>query len=250
MSARTAGHRRAPDGAVGASVADMVLVTEHRHGGLDLRLRPVLARPGPLQGPAGIMILLPQSDGLPGPSLGNTPFLQGGLFLIGSAPARSSDNAGVDRPAGHGRIPLALQPGIKLGEQVLNRIGAREVFAQQPDRHGVGDRVLQAEPQKAHERQPVPDLELRGVIRQRVERLKDEGLEHHNGIVGGAAASGAVGALQRRRQPQPLEIDRLGQPRQRVAILRKPPIPLIRIKRIGDSAMPKPAWSENGRRCS
>ena len=99
MSARTAGHRRAPDGAVGASVADMVLVTEHRNGGLDLRLRPVLpvlARPGPLQGPAGIMILLPQSDGLPGPSLGNAPFLQGGLFLIGSAPARSSDTVRPD----------------------------------------------------------------------------------------------------------------------------------------------------------
>ena len=96
--------------------------------------------------------------GLPGPSLGNAPFLQGGLFLIGSAPARSGDDAGgVDRPAGHGRIPFALQPGIEPGERVLNRIGARELFAQQPDRPGVGDRVLQAEPQKAHERQPVPD---------------------------------------------------------------------------------------------
>ena len=127
--------------------------------------------PGPCGSGARLRPVLP---GLarPGPSLGNAPFLQGGLFLIGSALAWSSNNAGVD-PSG--RIPLAFQPGIELGERVLNRIGARELFAQQPDRPAVGDRVLQAEPQKAHERQPVPDLELRGVIRQRVERLKGPG---------------------------------------------------------------------------
>ena len=68
---------------------------------------------------------------------------------------------------------------------------------------------------------------LNGAIRESA-KAPDE-------AVGAAAASGAIGALQHRRQPQPkhLEIDRRGQPHRRVAIFRKPPIPLIRIEKPG-----------------
>ena len=72
--------------------------------------------------------------GFPAHPSGRRPSFGGGLFLIGSAPAGSGDDAGVDRPAGHGRIPLALQQGVEPGEQALNRIVARESFAQQPVR--------------------------------------------------------------------------------------------------------------------
>ena len=97
--------------------------------------------------------------------------------------AQGRDNRGVDDFARHHEITLALQSGVEGGKQVLDRAGPRQLFGEQTYRLGVGHSILEAEAEEAHEREPILDLELRGVVRQRVERLKDQDLERQHWIV-------------------------------------------------------------------
>jgi hypothetical protein len=73
------------------------------------------------------------------------------------------------------------QRRIEAGEQPLNRAGAHQLFAEQPDRLGLRNRVMQCQPGEAHERQPVAQLVLGGVIGQ---RLQHQDAEHQHRIIG------------------------------------------------------------------
>lgn len=57
------------------------------------------------------------------------------------------------------------------------------MLPEQPDRLGVRHPVSEPQPEEAHERQPILDLELGLVVRQAVERLQNHDLEHHHRIV-------------------------------------------------------------------
>ena len=96
------------------------------------------------------------------------------------------------------------------------------MLPEQPHRLGVRHRILEAEPEEAHERQPVPDLELGRVVRQRVERLQDQDLEHQHRVIGRPAALRSIRPLQRARKPRPerLEVDQ--EPRASPADRRSP----------------------------
>ena len=146
--------------------------------------------------------------------------------------SRGRDDRGVDDLARHREVTLALQPTVEGGKQLLDRAGPGQVLPEQPHRLGVGYGILEAEAEEAHERQPVPDLELRGVIRQRVERLKDQDLEHQHRVVGRAATLRSVGPLQRGRQlrPERFEVDQSRELHQRIAVLRQALITLIQIE--------------------
>ena len=76
------------------------------------------------------------------------------------------------------RSTLALQPGVEGGKQIGDHAGPGGVLPEEPHRYGIGHRILEVE--EEHERQTVPYLKLGGVIRQRVERLKDQDIEHEN----------------------------------------------------------------------
>jgi hypothetical protein len=51
-------------------------------------------------------------------------------------------------------------------------------FAEQPDDLGVRHSVLKSPPDEAHEREPVAELVLDLIVRERVERLQHQGPEH------------------------------------------------------------------------
>ena len=109
---------------------------------------------------------------------------------------------------------------VEGSEQLLDGTGTGELLAEQPDRLGIRHRVLEVKPQEAHKREPIPDLELGGVIRQRVEGLEHQDLEHQHGIVGRASSLEPVRPLQRREQgsAKDLEVDQLREPYQGIAV--------------------------------
>jgi hypothetical protein len=71
---------------------------------------------------------------------------------------------------------------IKAGEQNVDRPGPGQELTEQPDRAGVRNPPMQVEAQEAHEAEAVPDLELGLLVRQPVERLQHQDLEHHHRI--------------------------------------------------------------------
>lgn len=71
------------------------------------------------------------------------------------------------------------------------------MLAKQPDRLGIRHLVAEPQPEKAHEGQPVLNLEFGLVVRQPIKRLQNQDLEHHHRIVRRPATLGAIGALQR-----------------------------------------------------
>ena len=58
------------------------------------------------------------------------------------------------------------QIGFKLRKERLHDLGLGEGFAKQPDGLGIGDALIQIEPQEPHEGQAITDLILRLIIRQ------------------------------------------------------------------------------------
>lgn len=219
-----AGDDEAADEPVLAVDRDMRLVPEHRDGDLDLGLRagrlcgPCL---GPLQGPASIAILLCELLRSCRPRLRDPAFLQSRLLGIGVALTRSRDDRCVDDLAGHRKVTFALQPGTERGKQYVDRAGSSQVLPEQPHRLCVGHAILETEDEEAHERQPVSDLELGGIVRGRLERLKDQDLEQQHWIVGRPVPLRSIGPLQGGRQlrPERLEVDQARELHQRVAVL-------------------------------
>lgn len=178
VGART-GHGEAADEPMLAVDRDVSLVAEHRNGDFDLGLGAVRLcgpRLGPLQGPAGIAVLLRELVWFGRPRVRDLALPESRLLRIGVALTRSRDDRGINDLARHREIALAPQPGIEGGKQIVDRAGPGQVLPEQPHRFGVRCRILEAKTEEAHERQPIADLELGGVVRQRVERLKDQDL--------------------------------------------------------------------------
>lgn len=246
-----AAHAEAADEAVPAIDGDVRLVPEHRDGDFDLGLRAgPLCGPclGPFQGPASIAILLCELLRLGCPCFRDPAFLQSRLLGIGVALTRSRDDRGVHDLARHREIPLALQPGVEGGEQIVDGTGPRELFAEQPHGFGIRHRILEHYPEEPHEREPVPDLELCRVVRQRVERLQDQDLEHEDRVVGRAATLRSIGPLQCGGQlrSESLEVDQGREFHQRVAVLRQTLIALIQIEALADPSEPPQPQQQQG----
>src|SRR5215217_1016926 len=156
--------REPPHEAVGSIDADVVLVAKHRDGNLDPPLPRGLGGrlgPGPLQGPAGIPILLGQPLGLVLPAFWDVARFDRLLLRIRVALLGADHNGGVHNLARHGQVPFCLQGRIEGGEQALDRAGPRQLLAEEPDGLGIWNRMLQPEPKKAHEREAVADLTRR-----------------------------------------------------------------------------------------
>ena len=64
---------------------------------------------------------------------------------------------------GEGAIPETLR-FLRFRPSAL--VGLHQVLAKQPDRLGIGARRIRRQPQEPQEREPIPDLELRLIVRQ------------------------------------------------------------------------------------
>src|SRR5215217_7315623 len=106
--------------------------------------------PGPLQGPAGIPILLGQPLGLVLPAFWDVARFDRLLLRIRVALLGADHNGGVHNLARHGQVPFCLQGRIDGGEQALDRARPRQLLAEEPDGFGIWNRMLQPEPKKAH----------------------------------------------------------------------------------------------------
>jgi hypothetical protein len=95
-----------------------------------------------------------------------------------------------------------------------------------------GDRALKPQAQKPHERQPVAQLEFGRVVRQCVERLQDQDLEHQYGVIGRSTALRPVGTIQRlgQRRTKHLEVDQRRKADKRIADLRELAVAVIQIE--------------------
>src|SRR3546814_19805604 len=84
-----------------------------------------------------------------------------------------------------------------------------DLFAEPPDRRLVGRVVAVIETPEPAEAAAVEKLELGLRVRQRVERLQHQHLEHHHRVQRRPAALAAVRSLQRRLQdgPEQVEVD-------------------------------------------
>jgi hypothetical protein len=140
------------------------------------------------------------------------------LLAVGVALLGGRDEAGIDDLAGHRDVPGLAHRLVEAGEQAIDRPGLGQPLAKDPDRLGIGRLVGEAEPEEAHEREPVVDEELGAVVGQVVVRLDHQDLEHEDGIERRPAAFGTVGVVERRLElgPEHLEVDN---PRERLQLI-------------------------------
>ena len=124
--------------------------------------------------------------------------------------------------------------GVERVEQHRDQPRLRELLPVQPDRRGVGHAVLEAQPQEAHERQPVADLILDLIVGEVVERLQNQRLDHDD-LVPGLAPGGALALLVRlaphraHLRAEALPGHHLVQNDQRVVLGIEAPIALIKV---------------------
>ena len=64
---------------------------------------------------------------------------------------------------------MLRQIRIKLREERLDDPGLSQCLPKEPDGLGIGNPLMQIEPQEPHEREPVPDLIFHLLIRQVIE---------------------------------------------------------------------------------
>jgi hypothetical protein len=188
--------------------------------------------PPPLQGPAPVAVLLAQLRRVRRPVLRDAPRLQVFFLGVGVPLARRRDDRGVDHLPAHGEVSAVAQIRVEAGEQTVDRLRPGQKLAEQPDRAGVLNPPMQVEAQEAHEAQPVADLELGLLVRQPVQRLQHQDLEHHHRSHRRPAALRPIGASQRRVEisPKHLEIHHRREPLKRIAGTRQRRVPLIKIK--------------------
>ena len=196
--------------------------------------RAVLARLGlgELHRPARVAVLLPQLGRLLRPALRDAAGLDRRLLGLGVALLRRRHDRGVDDLPAHGEIAGLPQRGVEAREQRLHRAGPLQRLAEGPDGVGVRHRVGQAEPEEAHEGQPVLDQVLGPLVRQRVHRLQQQHLEHQHVVEGRTAALRAVRPRHRPLQirAEPLEVHQRRDALQVVALGRQLPQPLLDIE--------------------
>ena len=122
------------------------------------------------------------------------------LRCLGTARSR------VDDLAAHREVALTLQMAVEVVEQRLDHARLGQLLAVQPDRLGVGDRVLEPEAQEADEGQPIAQLVLHLVSGEVVQFAEYDRLEHDDRVPGLAPSL----PLALRRRPAR---DRLQSPR-------------------------------------
>lgn len=106
-------------------------------------------------GPARVAILLPQLCRPLRPRVRNLVRLDVGLLGVGVALLWRRHDGGVHDLAAHREVAGPGEVLVEQREQVLDRLRLREVFAEQPDRLGVGNPVTKAQPEEAYEGQPI-----------------------------------------------------------------------------------------------
>ena len=155
--------------------------------------------------------------------------LDRGLLVLGITLLGRRDDRGIHDLPTHRQISGFGEMLVEAGEQVLDRAGLDQMLAKQPDRLGIRDLVGEAKSDETHEREPILDLELGLVVGEVVQRLKDQNLEHQDGIVWRPPALGAVRALQRlgKRLPEDLSRNERVQLLERIAGLAQAAIALI-----------------------
>lgn len=140
------------------------------------------------------------------------------------------------------------QHRVEAGKQPGQRARARQLLAVKPDRLGIGHSLVQRQSREAHERQPIAQLVLGLLVRQRVEPLQHKGAEHQHRVVGRPATAAAIRARQRRLKlrTERLEVHHGAQPLQRVARGRQPPQSLLRVEEapLSRHAAPPPSPAE------
>ena len=92
------------------------------------------------------------------------------------------NDRGIDHLPAARDVALGFEMLAETLEQLLDQSGLRELLAEQPQRRAVGNAVLEAEPEKARERQPVAHLVLDLLVGQIVQRLQHQHPEHHDRV--------------------------------------------------------------------
>ena len=133
----------------------------------------------------------------------------------------------------HGQIAQTFEVGVEPGKQGIDGLGTHQGLAEPPDRRLVGRVIAIVEAEEAPKAAPVENLELGLRIRQAVERLQDQRLEHHHRVQRWAATLAAVRSLQGRiqRGTKYLKVDQHPEFLQRIARRRKRRIPLVQIEK-------------------
>ena len=131
------------------------------------------------------------------PRLGGAEVAGGALGVEDPRAHRGVEDGEGERQVDDDVADADGQRRVEPREQPLECPGADQLLAEQPDRLGVGDRVVQRQPHEAHEREPVAQLVLGLVVGQRVERLQHEDAEHQHRVVGRPPAPGAVAPAER-----------------------------------------------------
>ncbi len=85
---------------------------------------------------------------------------------------------------------------IKLGEARLYDSGLSQRLTKQPDGFGIGKALMQIEPSKPHACEAVADLIFHWFIRQVIEGLSPQAVEHENRIKRWPASLYSLGATQ------------------------------------------------------
>src|ERR1700716_2029368 len=80
-----------------------------------------------------------------------------------------------------GSWPASIEP-VKQIEQLFHRTRLRQRLAIEPQGLGVGNRILESQAEKPHEREAVAKLVFRLIVRKIVERLQHQRLEDHHFI--------------------------------------------------------------------
>src|SRR5579871_3843683 len=189
-----------------------------------------------LLGPARILVFLPVFRRVLLPRLGRLAGLHVIILVAAIALLGNRHDRGIDHLAAARNVALRLQMLAKALEQLLNQTGLRKRLSEQPQRRAVRNAVLDAEPQKPRERQPVAHLVLDLFVRQIVKRLQHQHPKHHQDV-DRLAASGAL-LLPRRRQhcrldlsPKALERHHASNHFQRIALYRNRRKPPVRIEK-------------------
>jgi len=213
---------------------DVVLVAESGNGDIDRRHRAVRLRLGlgELDRPARVTIFLASFRRLVLPIPRDAAGLDVVLFLLRIPLLRRGDKAGIHDLPGHGDIAGLAQHRIEALEQGFDRSGLGQSFPIKPDRARIGNPVRKPQPKEPHERQPVIDQELGAFVRQIVDSVDDQHLQHHDGIVGRAATvrPSRIGKRLFQIGPERLEVHNPAIGFELIAKVAQPPKPVVDVK--------------------
>ena len=145
--------------------------------------------------------------------------LDGVLLGLGQSRPARLDHRRIDDLTAHRQPSLRPQYRVKPCEETLDRADPRQLLAIEPDRLGIGRRVVQRQADKPHKRQPIPELIFGLIVRQRVQRLQHQDFKHHHRVIGRTASPLSIRARQRRFKldTKNLKIYHQHQPFQRIA---------------------------------